>query len=107
MNLISKPLIAAFATIGAATLVLSVTLASTSHSAAAARQTGAATPTCANAHPALPGGAFVWATVPGDGFAGGVGYTLEISNVGRSACTVRGVPGAAIEQDNRHLVGGE
>jgi hypothetical protein len=107
MNRISRPLTAAFATIGATALVLSVTLASTSHSAAAARQTGAATPACGNAHPALPGGAFVWGTLPRNGFAGGVGYTLEISNVGRSACTVRGVPGAAIEQDNRHLVGGE
>jgi hypothetical protein len=106
MNRISRPLIAAFATVGAAALVLSATLASTAHSAVA-RPTGAAAPACGNAHPALPGGAFVWATVPGDGFAGGVGYTLEISNVGRTACTVRGVPGAAIEQDNRHLVGGE
>jgi len=107
MNLISKPVVAAFATISVATLALSLTLASTSHSAAATRQTGAATPACGNAHPALPGGAFIWGTLPGNGFAGGVGYTLEISNVGRSACTVRGVPGVAIEQDNRHLVGGE
>jgi hypothetical protein len=105
MNLISRPSIAALAIIAGAVAVSSVALASTSHSAAA-RQTVAAAPACVNAHPALPGGAFVWATVPGDGFAGGVGFTMEISNVGRSACTVRGVPGAAIQADNGHLVGG-
>ena len=104
MNRISRPLTAAFATIGATALVLSVTLASTSHSAAAARQTGAATPACGNAHPALPGGAFVWATLPGDGFAGGVGYVMEITNEGRHACSLRGIPGAAV-QSNGHLIG--
>jgi Domain of unknown function (DUF4232) len=104
MNLIGRPLTAALAVTGAAILVPSVALASTSHSAAA-RQTAAAA--CVNAHPALPGGAFVWAALPGDGFAGGVGYIVEITNEGRSACTVRGVPGAALQDNDGHLAGGE
>lgn len=77
-----------------------------SHSAAPRQAAAATAPACVNAHPALPGGAFVWATVPGNGFAGGVGFTVEISNVGHSACTVRGVPGAAVQDNNGHLVGG-
>jgi hypothetical protein len=103
MKLISRPLIAALAIIGAGIVVPSVALAS-SHSAPA-RQTATA-PACVNARPALPGGAFVWAPLLGDGFAGGVGYVMEITNVGRSACTVRGVPGAAVQDSNGHLVGG-
>jgi hypothetical protein len=57
--------------------------------------------------PGTAGGAFVWASLPGDGFAGGAGYVLEITNEGRSACTVRGVPGAAFQDNDGHLVGGE
>jgi hypothetical protein len=106
MNLISKPLIAALAVTGAAILVPSVALASTSHSAPV-RPTAAAAPACVNAHPALPGGAFVWASLPGDGFAGGAGYVMQITNEGRSACTVHGVPGAAVQDSDGHLVGGE
>jgi len=106
MKLTSRPLTAALAITGAAVLVPSLALASTSHSAAA-RSTGAAPPACVNAHPALPGGAFVWASLPGDGFAGGVGYIMEITNEGRSACTVRGVPGAAFQDNDGRLAGGE
>src|SRR5580692_10253448 len=103
MKLISRPLTAALAITGAAVLVPSLALASTSHSAAA-RPTGAAAPACVKAHPALPGGAFVWAALPGDGFAGGVGYIMEITNTGRRACSLRGVPGAAV-QGSGHLIG--
>lgn len=106
MNPISRPLIAALTLTGAAILVPAVALASTSHSAAA-RQTAAVAPACDNANPALPGGAFVWAALPGDGFAGGAGYVVEITNEGRSACTVRGVPGAGFQDNDGHLVGGE
>src|ERR1700733_610720 len=64
-------------------------------------------PRCGTAHPALPGGAFVWSGSPGDGFAGGIGYEVEISNVGRHACTLRGVPGLAAVLGNGHQVGGK
>lgn len=39
----------------------------------------------------------------GDGFAGGVGYVVEITNEGRHACSLRGAPGAAV-QGNGPLV---
>lgn len=66
-----------------------------------------ATPACGSPHPALPGGAFVWAALPGDGFAGGTGYLMEITNEGRRACSLRGVPGAAVQGSNGHLIGRE
>jgi hypothetical protein len=50
MKPISRPLTAALAITGAAVLVPSLALASTSHSAAA-RPTGAIAPACVNAHP--------------------------------------------------------
>ena len=103
MKLISKPLAAALAVAGAAILLAPMALASTSRSAAP-RHPAVTAPACGNAHPALPGGAFVWATLPGDGFAGGVGYVMEITNEGRHACSLRGIPGAAV-QSNGHLIG--
>src|SRR3984957_14892839 len=106
MKLISRPLTAALAITGAAVLVPSLALASSSHSAAAG-PTGAAAPAGVKGHPALPGGAFVWGALSGGGGAGGVGYIMEITNEGRSACTVRGVPGAAFQDNDGHLVGGE
>ncbi|MGH3256226.1 MAG: methyltransferase domain-containing protein [Streptosporangiaceae bacterium] len=81
-----------------------VALASASRGATP-RHTAVIPPACGNANPALPGGAFVWASVPGDGFAGGVGYVMEITNEGRYACSLRGVPGAAVQGGNGHLIG--
>jgi hypothetical protein len=51
-------------------------------------------------------GGFVWVGLPGDGFAGGVVYPLEVSNTGRHTCTLRGVPrlGAVA---NGHLIDGK
>ena len=81
MKLSGKQLTAALAVAAATILVPAVALASTSQRAAA-EHPAATAPACGNAHPALPGGAFVWATMPGDGFAGGVGYVMEITNRG-------------------------
>ncbi|HXL88384.1 MAG TPA: DUF4232 domain-containing protein, partial [Streptosporangiaceae bacterium] len=103
MQLISKPLIAALVIAAAAIVLAPMALASTSRSAAS-QHTAVTAPACGNAHPALPGGAFVWATLPGDGFAGGTGYVMEVTNTGRRACSLRGVPGAAV-QDSGHLIG--
>jgi len=103
MKRISKPLTAALAIAGAAILLPATALAST-YGNAAPQHTAVTAPACGNAHPELPGGAFVWASLPGDGFAGGVGYVLEITNVGRHACSLRGVPGAAV-QSNGHPIG--
>jgi Protein of unknown function (DUF4232) len=60
-------------------------------------------PRCGVAMPELPGGAFVWLGQPGDGFAGGVGYQLEITNTGRGTCTLRGVPRIAAIRDGRQV----
>jgi hypothetical protein len=104
MKLSSRQLTAAIAIAGATILLPAMALASTSQSAAP-QHTAVTAPACGNAHPALPGGAFVWASLPGDGFAGGVGYVMEITNEGRHACSLRGVPGAAVRGGNGHLIG--
>ena len=71
------------------------------------RAVAAAVKPCVNAHPAAKGGAFVWSANPGDGFAGGVSYELEITNVGTRACSLRGVPALAAVLSNGHLAGGK
>src|SRR6202522_292478 len=103
MQLISKPLIAALVIAAAALVPAPMALASTSRTAAS-QHTAVTAPACGNAHPALPGGAFVWASLPGDGFVGGTGYVMEITSTGRRACSLRGVPGAAV-QGSGHLIG--
>ena len=104
MKLIGKPLTAVLAVASAAIMLAPMALASTSGSAAA--RPAAIPPACGNAHPALPDGAFVWGSSQGDGFAGGAGYVLEITNEGRHACSLRGAPGAAVESSG-HLIGGK
>ena len=103
MKLIRKPLTAALAIAAAGIVLAPMALASTSHSAAA-QHAAVTPPACGNAHPALRDGAFIWGSALGDGFAGGAGYVLEITNEGRHACSLRGVPGAAV-QSNGHLIG--
>jgi hypothetical protein len=104
MKLISKPLIAALALAAAAIALAPMALASTPGSTPA--RAAVIPPPCGNAHPAGRDGAFVWAALPGDGFAGGVGYVMEITNVTGHACSLRGAPGAAV-QSNGHLIGGK
>jgi hypothetical protein len=103
MKLIGKPLTAVLA-VASAIVLAPMALASTSGSAAA--RPAATAPACGNAHPALPDGAFVWGSSLGDGFAGGAGYVLEITNEGRHACSLHGAPGAAVESSG-HLIGGK
>jgi hypothetical protein len=105
VKLRGRQLTAALAVAATTIGVPAVALASTSQRAAASQDRAATVPACGNAHPALPGGAFVWATMPGDGFAGGVGFVMEITNEGRRACSLRGVPGAAVQGSNGHLIG--
>jgi hypothetical protein len=104
MKLIGKPLTAVLAVAAAAIVLAPAALAAASGSAAA--RPAAVAPACGNAHPALPDGAFVWGSSLGDGFAGGAGYVLEITNEGRHACSLRGAPGAAVESGG-HLIGGK
>jgi hypothetical protein len=70
-----------------------------------AAHASSAAPRCGIAHPALAGGAFVWASSIADGFAGGAGLEAEITNVGLHPCTLQGVPGVAAVGSNGHLVG--
>jgi hypothetical protein len=104
MKLTGKPLTAMLAVAAAAVMLGPVAVASASGSAAA--RTAAIPPPCGNAQPALPDGAFVWGSSLGDGFAGGAGYVLEITNEGRHACSLRGAPGVAVETSG-HLTGGK
>jgi hypothetical protein len=87
----------------AAVLIPAAALASAAHGVTSHGQ-AAALPKCGVAMPALRGGAFVWSGNPGNGFAGGVAYELEVTNTGRHACTVKGVPGLAAIHDGQ-LVG--
>lgn len=103
MKLIGKPLAAALAVASAAIVLAPVALASASGSAG---RTAAVAPACGNAHPALPDGAFVWGSSLGDGFAGGAGFVLEITNEGRHACSLHGAPGVAVDSSG-HLIGGK
>jgi hypothetical protein len=86
----------------AAILLPAAALASSGHRAAGHGQ--AALPKCGLAMPAERGGAFVWSGNPGNGFAGGVAYELEVTNTGRHPCAVKGVPGLAAIHDGT-LVG--
>lgn len=107
MKLISKPLTAMLGIAAAAVVAAPGALASTSGTSGGTAQHPAATPpACGNAHPALRDGAFVWGSSVGDGFAGGQGYVLEITNEGRHACSLRGAPGAAVRSSG-HLIGGK
>ena len=92
----------------AAVALPATALATSAGQAGPTHRTVAATvKACANAHPAAKGGAFVWSANPGDGFAGGVSYELEITNVGAKACSLRGVPALAAVLSNGHLAGGK
>jgi len=101
----SRRLTVSFAVAGMAILLPAGALAASQHSSVPASHAAAPVPRCGIAHPALPGGAFVWSANPGDGFAGGAGYELEITNTGQHACSLRGVPGVAAVLSNGHLVG--
>lgn len=48
---------------------------------------------------------FAWLAAPGDGYAGGVTYPLEFSNVGHHACTLQGTPKIVAIASNGKQVG--
>jgi hypothetical protein len=100
----SRRLTIAVAVVSAAILLPAAALAASGGQNAPTPHRVPHAPRCAAARPALPGGAFVWSANPGDGFAGGSAYELEVTNTGHRFCTVRGIPGGAI-QSGGHLVG--
>jgi hypothetical protein len=86
-----------------AALIPAAALAAASSPAAPAHQ-DAALPLCAAgtvSHPQT----FVWLATPGDGFAGGVSYSLEFSNVSHSPCTLQGTPKIVAIRGNGQQVG--
>jgi hypothetical protein len=86
-----------------AALIPAAALAAASSPAAPAHR-NVALPRCAAgtvSHPQT----FVWLATPGDGFAGGVSYSLEFSNVSQRACTLQGTPKIVAIRSNGQQAG--
>jgi hypothetical protein len=81
--------ITAAAIAGAAILVPGAALASTAGGSAAAAAAAASPPACATS------GLVIWLNTFGNGYAGGVDYTLNFTNLSGHACTLRGYPGVS------------
>lgn len=81
-----------------ATAILATTAALTG-AAASAAPSGPAVPACNSAHMT------VWTGFPADNATGHSFWQLQISNVGRNACTLRGYPGVSVLNASGHQVG--
>jgi hypothetical protein len=90
----------AFGAGAAATLILagSAALAATTASAAPASPAAPAA-ACVSSH------LTVWTAEPGDGTAGSTYWQLELSNVGRHACSLYGYPGVSAINGSNSQVG--
>ncbi|HUC60024.1 MAG TPA: DUF4232 domain-containing protein [Streptosporangiaceae bacterium] len=75
--------------IGAAAATLIAGTATLAAAAASAAPASPAIPQCVSHNTT------VWTGLPGNGTAGSVYYELEISNIGRHACTLYGYPGVS------------
>ena len=95
--------LAALAVTAAAVAIPTTALAasgSPAKPAAAARAaTAAIPPRCGTA--ALT----AWLGIPGDGYAGGVGYQLELSNISNHTCSLYGFPGVSALAPGGHQLG--
>jgi|SRR5580704_12477317 hypothetical protein len=91
----------------AAVLIPAAALAATSSPATpgtVAHQTAAALPHCAaGTSPHVQ--TFVWLATPGNGYTGGITYSLEFSNVGHHGCTLQGTPKIVAIGSNGQQVG--
>jgi Protein of unknown function (DUF4232) len=67
--------------------------------ALAAQSAAAAAPRCGT------GSLTAWLGIPGDAFAGGVNYQLELSNTSGHACTLYGYPGVSALGSGGHQLG--
>ena len=67
--------------------------------ALAARAAAALTPRCGT------GALTAWLGIPGDGYAGGVNYQLELSNTSAHTCTLYGYPGVSALGPGGHQLG--
>ncbi|HZC54158.1 MAG TPA: DUF4232 domain-containing protein [Mycobacterium sp.] len=88
--------VATLGLLAAAALVVPLTAAPMTASAGLAATTVA--PRCVTSH------LEVWLGIPGEGAAGSTYYQMEFTNVGPSACTLRGFPGVSA-WTNGHMVG--
>src|SRR5580698_4681517 len=72
----------------------------------AARRGLAALPAAAAIPPRCGTGALTaWLGIPGDGYAGGADYQLELSNTSAHACTLYGYPGVSALAAGGHQLG--
>ncbi len=53
--------------------------------------------------PACGGNLLTWFAPEGNGYAGGAGYVVEFSNIGKAACTVRGYPTVKLTRDGKQV----
>lgn len=90
----ARKAIAVAAIAGAGVLLPVAALASTAGTSAPA-----STPSCATS------GLVVWMNTNGDGFAGGVDYTLNFTNLSGHACTLHGTPGVSAVNLSGHQLG--
>ena len=67
--------------------------------ALAARATAAAAPRCGT------GALTAWLGIPGNGYAGGANYQLELSNTSAHTCTLYGYPGVSALGPGGHQLG--
>jgi len=65
----------------------------------AARSAAAVPPRCGT------GALTAWLGIPGDGYAGGAYYQLELSNTSAHACTLYGYPGVSALAPGGHQLG--
>jgi hypothetical protein len=94
--------LAALALTAAAAAIPTTALAASGSPAkpsAAARSAAAAVPRCGT------GALTAWLGIPGDGYAGGVAYQLELSNTSDHTCTLYGFPGVSALGPGGHQLG--
>ena len=84
-----------FAAVAATLLAGTATLAVAA--AASAAPSSPATPQCVSSHMT------VWSGFPGNGTAGSIYYEIEISNIGKHACTLFGYPGVSAVNGNTQV----
>ena len=95
--------LAALALIGAAVVVPTTALAS---SGSPAKPAASARPAAAAIPPRCGTGALTaWLGIPGDGYAGGTSYQLELSNTSSHACSLYGYPGVSALGPGGHQLG--
>ncbi|MDX6339745.1 MAG: hypothetical protein QOG05_7085 [Streptosporangiaceae bacterium] len=95
--------LAALAVTAAAVAIPTTALAA---SGSPAKPAGAARSAVAAVPPRCGTGALTaWLGIPGDAFAGGVNYQLELSNTSNHACTLFGFPGVSALGPGGHQLG--